>query len=224
MQTYTLSRLVRWGLPIFVAMLVSAGSTIAADKKADEGKTPPASEAAPIDDMSAHIEKQLASKGEVAYLDTQLGDAINDLKLRYRVDIHLDKDALTSEGKDETSVVNLMIKDVTLQSVLNRLMKQHGLVWTVADEGILITTKTGDANRTTVNVYSVADLGDGDGNIDYEELTEMLMQSVDPESWRTAGGTTGAIAKVSAKKSLVITQTYANHRAIAAILKQLAEK
>ncbi len=52
----------------------------------------------------------------------------------------------------------------------------------------------------------------------------MLVQSVDPESRRTNGGAAGTIAKVSAKKSLVITQTYGNHRAIAAILKQLAEK
>lgn len=213
----------------FVALSLLAASFAQADTKGGADPTIPnkndkAPPVEPIADMSAHLERQLASKGEAAYLDTALGDVVGDLKLRFQVDIQLDKEALSSEGKDETSVVNLMIKDVTLQSVLNRVLRQHGLVWTVADEGIVITTKAGDAHRTTVNVYSVADLADGDGNIDYDEISEMLVQSVDPESWRTNGGAAGAIARVSAKKSLVVTQTYSNHRKIAAILKELAEK
>lgn len=222
MQAHNLSRWFGCGLLVFVAMLVGADSSIAADDKTDGAKTPPAGDA-PIADMSAHIEKQLASKGEVAYLDTQLGDIVNDLKLRYRVDISIDKEALMSEGKGEETTFSLMIKDVTLQSALNRLLKQHGLTWTVADEGIVITTKAGEATRTTVNVYDVAGLADEDGNIDYDEISEMLTQSVDPESWRGNGGAAGSIARVSAKKSLVIAQTYTNHRAIAAILKRLAE-
>lgn len=225
MQAFAHVRSTRWiG---FVAVCLLTASLAQADTKGgpivpNKNDKLPAAES--IADMSAHIEKQLASKGEAAYLDTALGDVVSDLKLRYQVDIHLDTEAMSSEGKDETSVVNLMIKDVTLQSVLNRLLRQHGLVWTVADEGIVITTKAGDASRTTVNVYSVADLADGDGNIDFDEISEMLVQSVDPESWRNNGGTAGSISKVSGKKSLVVTQTYSNHRKIAAILKELAEK
>lgn len=224
MQTYILSRLVRSALPVFVAVLVSADSSIAADKKAEAAKKPAAEAVATPGDATAEIEKQLATVGEVAYLDTTLADIVHDLELRYRVDIDLDTEALASEGKGAESTCSLQLKNVTLQSVLNRLLNQHGLAWTVADEGILITTKAGDEARTSAHVYSVADLADDDGNVDYEELTEMLVQSVEPDSWRSNGGAAGAIAKVSAKKSLVITQTYANQRRIAAILQQLADK
>jgi len=225
MQTFTrIRRIGLLGGVVALCLLNASLASAAADKKTEAGKTPPAEAAAPIEDMTAHIEKQLASKTELQYLDTQLGDVINDLELRHKVDIQVDKDALTSEGKSLETVFNLQLRDVSLQSALNQLLKEHGLTWVVVDEVLLVTTKADAATRATVNVYSVADLGDGDGNIDYDELTEMLTQSVDPESWRSAGGQSGSIAKVSAKKSLVVTQTYANHRKIAAILRQLAEK
>lgn len=225
MHAHSRIRSLVWTFGFVVLGLLHASlASAAADQKAEAGKTPPAGAAAPIEDVVAHIEKQLASKTELQYLDTTLGDVVGDLELRHKIDIQVDKDALTSEGKSLETVFNLQLRDVSLQSALNQLLKEHGLTWLVTDEVILITTKADAATRTSVNVYSVADLGDGDGNIDYDELTEMLTQSVDHESWRTNGGPAGTIAKLSAKKALVITQTYANHRIIAALLKSLAEK
>jgi len=176
------------------------------------------------DDAVAHIEAELQRKSEVQYLCTQLSDMVNDLELRHKVKIHLDIPALTDDGKGPETIINKTLKNMSLASVLDLLLVEQGLRWTIADEAILITTENGEAKRPTRVVYSVADLADSAGNIDYEEITGMITQSVAPESWREAGGVSGTISRVSSKKAIVVTQSYANQRKIQAILKQLAEK
>lgn len=218
MQTPVVSR---WLLAVSI---LTAGVAIAADKKAETPKNAPEVPVVVIENMTLHIEQQLERRGEAAYLDTQLSDVVNDLALRYNVDVALDTDAIQSEGKGPETTVSLLAKDVSLASVLNRTLKPHGLTWTVVDEGILITTREGAAKNLVTTVYGVADLAGEDGAVEYDELSNMITQSVDPESWRENGGADGAIAKVAAKKSLVITQSYTNHRKIAGILKQLSEK
>jgi len=232
MHVPTLSR---W---VIAVSIVCAGYSYAADdkkpeadKKADTEKKPepikervkPVNVATP-DETLAKIENALSSYSEVQYLDTELTDVVNDLELRHRVDITIDTEALSAAGKGPDSTVTIQVQDVSLRSILNRVLKQHDLTWTVVDEGILITTPEEDAKHLSTRVYSVADLGAADEAVDYDELTNMITQSVAPESWREAGGAAGSIARISAKKSLVITQTYRNHYAIEKLLKQLAEK
>lgn len=207
---------------VFVASILSAGFSFA-DTKVDPPKSGPKAEAsAPIADMNAHIQKVLAEKNEVAYLDTQLGDIVNDLELRTRANIELDMSALTADGKGTETVFTFLTKDASLQSILNQLLAKQGLTWIVENESIIITTPDGAAARAPTKAYSVASLAGKDESLDFDELSETIVQAVDPTSWRQNGGSVGVIAKISAKKTLVVTQTHANHLEIAELLKQVA--
>ncbi|MCE9604002.1 MAG: hypothetical protein K8U03_03770 [Planctomycetia bacterium] len=213
----------RWAFACAAALAIG-GFAVAADTKTETPKEPPKNVRVAIEDMAAHIEEQLASKTEAAYIDTQLSDIVQDLEKRHNLSIAIDAEALSSEGKGPDTGATLRVQDVSLTSVLNRLLKPHGLSWAVVDEGILITSPAGEEKHLITTVYSVADLAGSEDTVDYDELTTMITGSVDPDSWREAGGGVGTIARISAKKALVITQTYTNHRAIASILRQLSEK
>lgn len=235
-----MSALSRW---VIAVSILCAGFSYADEKKPEADRKPPADKKAdaekkheptkemlkPVnvattDETLAKIESALSSYSEVQYLDTELTDVVNDLELRHRIDLSIDTEALTTVGKGADSTVTIQVRDVSLRSILNRVLKQHNLTWTVVDEGILITTPEENAKHLSTRVYSVADLGADEHATEYDELMHVITQSVDPESWREAGGPSGSIAKVSAKQSLVITQTYRNHYAIKKLLKQLAER
>lgn len=213
----------RW---IFVALMLTTGSALA-ETKVDGPKNGPKIGAkepapAPIADMTKHIEKVLGEKNEVAYLDTQLGDIVNDLELRTRLNIELDFAALTADGKGTEMLFTFVSKDASLKSILNQLLAKQGLTWIVEDEALIITTQAGAEARAPTKAYSVAALAGKDDALDFDELSEMIVQAVDPTSWRQNGGSVGVIAKISAKKTLVVTQTQANHLTIAQLLKQVA--
>jgi len=53
------------------------------------------------------------------------------------------------------------------------------------------------------------------------QIVDMVQRTIDPESWREAGGETGAITEING--TLVITQTPRNHAAIAGLLSKLRE-
>src|SRR5438477_235425 len=45
------------------------------------------------------ILEELDKRTELQYLDTQLGDVVNDLELRHHINVELDTTALTADGK-----------------------------------------------------------------------------------------------------------------------------
>jgi general secretion pathway protein D len=53
------------------------------------------------------------------------------------------------------------------------------------------------------------------------EIQELIQETVDPESWREAGGTVGSIRVLNG--NLIVSQTPENHRALQGLLEQLRE-
>jgi type II secretory pathway component GspD/PulD (secretin) len=53
------------------------------------------------------------------------------------------------------------------------------------------------------------------------EITELIQETVDPESWREAGGSVGSIRVLGG--NLIVNQTPENHRALTGLLEQLRE-
>jgi hypothetical protein len=54
------------------------------------------------------------------------------------------------------------------------------------------------------------------------EIIDLITATVAPETWRSAGGTTGSISSI--KSFLIVTQTAENHRAIKTLLAQLNDR
>jgi general secretion pathway protein D len=63
--------------------------------------------------------------------------------------------------------------------------------------------------------------GEGDRAALITEIQELIQETVDPESWREAGGSVGSIRVLGG--NLIVNQTPENHRALQGLLEQLRE-
>jgi hypothetical protein len=109
-------------------------------------------------EAEARILDELERRTEVQYLDTQLGDVVNDLELRHKINIELDNAALTADGKGSETLINKQLKDLTLKSALRLILEEQGLTYVIENEVLVITTKTAAETKTPTRVYPVADL------------------------------------------------------------------
>lgn len=130
---------------------------------------------------------------------------------------------------DKEVTLNLAGGTVSYRTALELILEDVGggevdLGFTLYDGVILISTKEDLARRTQVVFYNVSDIIRMAElrNRDWESLgrlVAMIQQTIDPESWREAGGNTGAITDFS--DILVVTQTHSAHEMIWELLQGL---
>jgi hypothetical protein len=106
---------------------------------------------------------------------------------------------------------------MTLESALNHLFRQVPLAWTIKDEALLITTKTGRCGGLVARVFPVTGLvrahetGRCEKCCDEQVITEqalvhMITRVIAPQSWAEAGGC-GVIDYYPLGQAVVVTQT-----------------
>ena len=85
------------------------------------------------------------------------------------------------------------------------------------------------SSSTNVDPWANAGEGNGgEGNVPtkdemVQQIMDMISNSVEPESWRDRGGTTGTLQALQSKGQLIIGQTQEAHEQIADLLKSLRE-
>lgn len=150
----------------------------------------------------------------------QLIDHLRDLT---RVNIVVNWSALETAAIDREREVSLKLRadTVTFGMVLRLILEEVGggeveLDYAVRDGVITISTKEDLCRATIVVFYNVSDLVRAAELKRYYDplarLVDMLQTTVDPESWREAGGNTGAINNFT--DILVVTQTAKAHEMI----------
>jgi serpin B len=159
---------------------------------------------------------------ETIFSDTQLRDAANHFELAHKIPIAIDGEALGSDGKNDELELSLTIPDgASLRSALRSTLEPRGLIFTVQNDRLLITTKVAAETMTPQRVYQVHDLiAAGSPSPSFEWLIEILTSTITPESWREAGGTQGEVKGFHADGILVliITQTEAVHEQVESLL------
>lgn len=169
-------------------------------------------------DDAAKIEAELDKPTEVQYLDTLLQDVVTDLELRHRISMEIDQAAVekaTAQKLDEITITG-ELKDLQLSQVLNLLLPPKGLVWTIHEGVLLITSVEQEAKYVVTKVYKVCDFA-----TDLEALQNTIQAAIDGTSWQANGGNVGAIARFEETKSLVVTHTAQTHRRVAELIKDL---
>lgn len=182
----------------------------------------------------AAIEKALEDKATCEFIETPLADVADFLRDRYRINIMLDKKALDGTKVDASSTVTMSVKDVSLRSALELLLRPLKLTWTIHDEVLLITTPEEAGKMLTTKVYQVADLvapppddmEEGEAPApapkDFEALSDLITSTIAPETWDTGGGHgTIAVAAVGGRRVLVVSQTYQVHDRVGRLLDEL---
>jgi hypothetical protein len=179
----------------------------------------------------------------IAELDlsrTTLEDAFEVLRDKTHANIVVHWPALEDAGIERATPIRLRLWDVGLGAALNILLDSAEPVVPLAwseDDGVITVSTEEDVHQTGImTVYDVRDLLDairpapvpggappsetartrGEA---IDELTRLITECVDPETWRDAGGTTGSMRELGAR--LIITQSRENHKKIHDLLKQL---
>jgi hypothetical protein len=175
----------------------------------------------------AIIRQALTKKINWEFIERPLGDIIEDLKKELNIPMRLDMKPLGDIGITLETPISFKMSGITAKSALNLMLRDLGLVTTIHDEVLMVTTPEEAENRLETVVYDVSDLPafrreSGGTEPDYEQLIDVIMKNILPTSWDDLGGP-GSVMGYSAGdvQSLVISQTEEAQDRIADLLSNL---
>lgn len=167
---------------------------------------------------------------EIEFLNTQLGDVVQQLKKRHEINIELDTEALAADGKGSETPITKSLRDTTLNSALRLILDGQGLTTLIKNDVMLITTKAAASQpeNLIVRLYQVHDLvvAPNDPTASqpsFESLIEIITSMTRPADWQDNGGTTGHIREYYGPGvlALVIVHDLRGHEEIEGLLKSL---
>jgi hypothetical protein len=180
----------------------------------------------------ARIEKALNGPLTSAGLDfaeTALEQVVAFLQHEYNVPIQVDAAALEAIGLDTSEPVTIQLRDVSLRSALQLMLKKLQLVYIIQNEVLMITTPEEAESQFMTCVYDVRNLVEkppepkgASASADYNPLVGEIEACVAPDTWRENGKGAGDIRSVG-PGFLVIYQTSAVHEQISQMLAALRD-
>jgi hypothetical protein len=179
------------------------------------------------------ILQALAAPVSVNFQGSTFETAIDYLSTLSNQPIIVDKAALKDADIGYDSPVNFKLKNVSMRTVLRKLLGEFGLAYVVKDQAILITTAQRAKEMMVVRAYPIGDLVSVVGGIgglnplqfgpvlgqalNQQQMTQnvngiisMIQSSVEPDSWKVNGGG-GTIAYDPLTMSLLVKQSAEVH-------------
>lgn len=192
---------------------------------------PPAEAAEPGEALPEDVDQALLATldqkvAEVNFDGAGLADVIDFFRdVTGGTNIVVEWGSLEAAGVDRNAPVTLRVKNVKFGRVLDLVLSSAGrgsvpLGYTIDGNLIRISTAEHLDSITDVRVYDVRDITASEVQI--QDLTKLLTESVAPDSWRDSGGSVGVIRPT--RNKLVITQTPMNHREIRNVLQMLRQQ
>jgi hypothetical protein len=207
------------------------GTKAARENVAAPNVNEPAPDTRQATSAAAHIEAALIRplKSPLQYEDQPLNEVITVLAEEYDIPILFDNAALESVAISPESEISINLRNITLRSALNLMLRQPGLeelTFIIDDEVLLITTKEKANERMTVEVYRVDDLTrgiqqsfGGDKN-PYSSLVEVVTHCVAFDTWMVNGSGEGEV-RLMQPGILVVSQTHRVHEQVQQLLEKL---
>jgi hypothetical protein len=158
---------------------------------------------------------------------TSLSEVIDQLRALSNANIFLNWRAMEIAGIDRHVPVTLHLGPGRLGDALTVLLSRAGrpsapLVFTVDQGVITVSTKEDLARNVQTRVYDVRDfIMRPDSRTPQQRTDDLILeirQTIDPGSWRDAGGSAGNIRALSGQ--LIVTQSPENQREVAYLLQQ----
>ncbi|MDQ3440791.1 MAG: M56 family metallopeptidase, partial [Planctomycetota bacterium] len=224
----------------------SAGLTAAEALLKGVAPTPDATPGVDVD--TARVNQALDRRIADLNLDAKpFSDVVEQLRGMCDLDIFVNWRALESEGIDRSAPVTARLRNAKFSKALQVILDDVG-GGTVAlgcsiDDGTITITSKADLNRNTVTrVYDIRDLiadvpdyapaggapphpkpqpTTQSGPSQTEQIISLIQETVDPDAWREAGGSVGAIRELSGQ--LIVTATPEMHDGIGKLFHQIRE-
>jgi SLA1 homology domain 1, SHD1 len=141
---------------------------------------------------------------------TPLKTFVRNLAERNRIKVTLDEKSLEAAGLGPDTPITCDLRGLKLESELALIFDQLGVVWTVKENELVITTPTGEASRLLTIEYNVRDLVYAIEPPDNELVRRIILTSVAPAAWSHAGGP-GSLSAAEDGGALKIKQTFRIH-------------
>ena len=174
----------------------------------------------------------LPLRAPLEFIETPLNQVTQVISEDYEIPILFDIAALDAVASSPEVEVSIAIGNITLRSALDLMLRNAGaedLTYIIDSEVLLITTHEEAEKRLETRVYRIDDLVVDDQSdaswgydADFDQLIDVIIATVDHESWMENGTGEGEIQPF-APGMLVVTQTRFTHSRVAALLELLRE-
>jgi hypothetical protein len=170
-----------------------------------------------------------------------LDEALRTLSRKWGVPVFAKWQTLREAGIDPEARVTVELPNVTLSKALDNVLSatrvpriEEGLAYTIQDGVITVSTAVDSGREGVMRMYDIRDWpgrdralagrpwrlfvrsDDPERDLEVEALVEAITTSVDPESWRDAGGSVGSLKVLDGV--LLVTQSVENHERIRRLL------
>ncbi len=176
----------------------------------------------PLVEQAVQIDNALRLNTDVEYFDQRFADILDEFARKYTIPILIHESALDGTSLTPDSPVTMRFTNVPLHSTLELILEKYHC--TIAIHNDVLQIVSGDfANESMEKrIYDCSRLiesaASSDPSATLEKLQDVLMQSIDTDSWEVSGGN-GQVSEFAGK--LVISQTLTNHLAIERLLNGL---
>ena len=185
---------------------------------ADKAKPEPGI-AAHWDAKHCRAKALLEQPTEYEFFETPLEEVIDYLTDKHHLEIYIDIRALEAVNTNASLPITQTMGDVSLRQALRLMLGRHGLAYVVR-EGIVIVTSAEEAEGTLITkTYSVRDLLHPEHpNESMQQLMDVMMACVAPDSWEQVGG---PAAMRAYQGVLIVDQNDIIHQDLTQLLREL---
>lgn len=179
--------------------------------------------------ITEQLEQALQQRGSIDFVETPLQELMEVMGQQFRVPFVLQATKLEEAAVSLNTPVTKKISNLPLESILELLLDELELDFTIRHNVILITTPEDVESQLDTRLYPVLDLVVPRGMtspqqavaaVDYEPLYDVITRTLAPQSWDEVGGP-GSITALDNAGVLIISQTRGVHRQIEHLLASL---
>jgi hypothetical protein len=177
-------------------------------------------------DPFARIEQQLAVVTSLHLTNVPLNEALDTLGNQVGMQFVIDREGLKDLGLQPDEVVSISVDNVSLELILDMLLKQSDLTYIPRGGAVMVTSDEQALTQLFVRVYPVPDLigaaqPQTDYGHDYDTLIDTIISIVDADTWVDNGGPEAEIRPFPYASAIVVSQTFQSHRKIERLLSDL---
>ncbi len=175
------------------------------------------------DSQRERIRAALNEKSSCRFENTPLEEAMEQMAAQHGINIYLRAEKLDEASVPVTTPITKNVAGISLRSLLNLIVRDLELTYTVEDQGLVITTPENAEDHEIIVAYDVGDIVEKFGNspdaTDWDSLVEVIYASVRPDSWNGISGPGPSMGY--GDRWLIFPQTEAVHEQVVELLDQM---
>lgn len=168
----------------------------------------------PMTPKEEAIFRSLNSSMTVRLKNAPFEGVIDYLRTKTGLNFVIDPTVLKEADVSSDSTVSIDVKDVSVRTILHKVLADLGLTYVIRNETIMVVTPAMAKRMMVTRTYYIRDLLPGDWGffsaVQAAQLIDMIQSTVEPQSWKANGGE-GTIIYDPITRALVVKQNAEFH-------------